>query len=80
MQKHWKPVNAKKNWKKRLNKVKNLVGIVLFLIMILCLFGCASKEYVYVEPQREPITCHKHVKTYLDIAKCLEEYKIKYND
>ena len=46
--------------------------------MILLLTSCVTKtEYVYVEPQREPITCHKTMKTFLDMAKCLEDYKIK---
>ena len=79
MQTHWKQVAVNRNLKKRSNLVKNLVGIGLFLLMMLFLFGCTKTEYVYVEPQREPITCHKHIKTYLDIAKCLEEYKVKYD-
>ena len=78
MKKQWKPVYAKNNSKNWLNLVMNLVGIGLFLLMTLCLFSCTRTEYRYVEVEREPITCHKHIKTYLDIAKCLEEYKAKW--
>ena len=54
-----------------------LIGTALcLLILLLC--GCARTEYVYVEAPREPITCHRHMKTFLDMAKCLEEYKAKY--
>ena len=54
-----------------------LIGTALcLLILLLC--GCARTEYVYVEAPREPITCHRHMKTFLDMAKCLEMYKAKY--
>jgi len=78
MKKHWSPVGEQENSQNWLNLVMNLVGIGLFLAMILCLFSCTRIEYRYVEVEREPITCHKHIKTYLDIAKCLEEYKAKF--
>lgn len=80
MQKSWKPVSEYPNLRSWQNLAKNLVGIGLFLLMILFLFGCTKTEYVYTEAPRKPITCHKHIKTYLDVAKCLEEYKVKYND
>lgn len=52
--------------------------VIIFLFIIL-LTSCVTRtEYVYVEPQREPITCHRHLKTFLDMAKCLEIYKAKY--
>lgn len=53
---------------------------VLIFMFVFFLVSCAKTEYVYIEPQREPITCHQEIQTYLDMAKCLEEYKVKYND
>lgn len=51
---------------------------LLIITTALLLCACTTTEYVYVETPREPITCHKNMKTFLDMAKCLEEYKIKY--
>jgi len=51
--------------------------VIIFLLIVL-LTGCGRIEYVYVEAPREPITCHRHMKTFLDMAKCLEIYKAKY--
>lgn len=48
------------------------------LILSILLTGCTSVEYVYVEIPREPITCIDRIKTPLDMAKCLAEYKEKY--
>ena len=76
----WKSVSETKSLKKWQNIALNLVGIGLSLLMILFLFGCTKTEYIMVEPKREPITCHEQIKTYLDIAKCLEEYKIHWKD
>lgn len=45
---------------------------------MMLLGGCVRTEYVYRETPREPVTCYKHLKTFLDMAKCLEEYKAKY--
>ena len=73
----WKPVSESqnlKNWQKKIKKF--LIGTLIFLTLLL-LKACVRTEYVYVEPEREPITCHKTIKTPLDMAKCLEEYKIK---
>lgn len=50
--------------------------VIIFLFIVL-LTSCVKTEYVYVKPQREPITCHQSMKTFLDMAQCLEEYKIK---
>lgn len=51
--------------------------IVFLLVLLLC--GCLTKtEYIYVPIKREPITCYQNLKTFLDMAKCLEEYKVKY--
>gem|GEM_PF-6360965 len=33
---------------------------------------------MFTSKRREPITCHRHMKTFLDMAKCLEMYKAKY--
>lgn len=48
--------------------------IPLFLLLV----GCAHEKIVYVETPREPITCIDSIKTPLDMAKCLTEYKVKY--
>ena len=80
MKEHWSPVVEQRNLKNWRNLAKNLVGIGLFLLMTLFLFGCTKTEYVYKETPKQPITCHRHIKTYLDMAKCLEEYKVFYND
>lgn len=40
--------------------------------------GCKQIEYVYVEIPREPIYCIDNIKTPLDMANCLAEYKQKY--
>lgn len=45
---------------------------------MLGLASCKSVEYVYVETPREPITCIDTIKTPMDMAKCLAEYKVKY--
>ena len=42
------------------------------------LSGCVRTKIVYKEIEREPITCYKTIKTPLDMAKCIAEYKIKY--
>jgi hypothetical protein len=51
--------------------------VIIFLLIVL-LTGCGRTEYVYIETPREPVTCHRHLKTFLDMAKCLEEYKAKF--
>ena len=40
--------------------------------------SCKKIEYIYKEPIKEPITCINNIKTPLDMAKCLNEYKVKY--
>ncbi len=45
---------------------------------MLGLASCTNVEYVYVETPREPITCIDTIKTPMDMAKCLAEYKVKY--
>lgn len=54
-----------------------LTGIILLLILML-LGSCKQIEYVYVEAPREPITCIDSIKIPLDMATCLQEYKVKY--
>lgn len=39
--------------------------------------GCKGSEAVYQEIPREPITCIERIKTPLDMAKCLNEYKLR---
>lgn len=47
------------------------------LSILLLLGSCADSEVVYVEVPREPITCIERIKTPLDMAKCLNEYKMR---
>lgn len=66
-----------KNLKKRQDKII-LIGWLILAILLL-LSGCSRQiEYVYVEPERVPITCIDSIKTPLDMAKCLSEYKERY--
>lgn len=65
-----------KNSKKRQDKTI-LIGWLILAILLL-LSGCSRIEYVYVEPEKVPVTCIDHIKTPLDMAKCLEEYKVRY--
>lgn len=51
---------------------------MLILAILLLLNACKQTEYVYVEVPREPITCIGKIKTPLDMAMCLDEYKLKY--
>ena len=68
------------------NKTKNLhayrlkillTGIKILVIPLL-LGSCKKIEYVYITPPKEPITCIQYIKTPLDMATCLNEYKLKY--
>ena len=52
-----------------------MIGTLILLILLL-LSGCKQIEYVEVEHQ--PITCIDEIKTPLDMAKCLNEYKQRY--
>lgn len=54
-----------------------MIGTLILAILLL-LSGCKQIEYVYVEPDRVPITCIDEIKTPLDMAKCLNEYKKRY--
>ena len=61
---------------KRKQKMINRLLIGIFLLVTVLLFcGCKQIEYVYIEPERVPITCIDDIKTPLDMAKCLYEYK-----
>lgn len=40
--------------------------------------ACKHTEYIYKEPIKPPITCIDTIKTPLDMALCLKEYKLKY--
>lgn len=74
----WKPIEKSKNLEMKQKKIKALlIGIMIFLIVLL-LNGCKQIEYVYIETPREPIYCIDNIKTPLDMASCLQEYKIKY--
>ncbi len=58
--------------------MKNVNKKIAMIIFFLLLSGCKQIEYVYVEPERQPITCIDEIKTPLDMAKCLNEYKTRY--
>lgn len=51
--------------------------MLIFLILML-LNACKKTEYIYKELPKEPITCINAIKTPLDMANCLNEYKLKY--
>ena len=63
-----------KNWLKR--KVRCLIGIGISAAVPL-LNACKGAEIVCQPIEREPITCIERIKTPLDMAKCLNEYKIR---
>ncbi|MBR5599650.1 MAG: hypothetical protein IKW39_06385 [Alphaproteobacteria bacterium] len=65
-----------KNFRNYLNKIP-LTGIKILVILLL-LGSCKKIEYVYVTPPKEPINCISKIKTPLDMATCLNEYKLKY--
>lgn len=69
-------IESLKKKQKTINQV--LIGTLIFLIVLL-LSGCKQTEYVYVKLPPEPITCIDNIKTPLDMAKCLKEYKVKYD-
>lgn len=49
-----------------------------WVVIVFLLTACTRTEFVYVEVPREPINCIDSIKTPLDMAKCLAEYKAKY--
>lgn len=77
MRTNWKSVGKTKNSRKK-SKMINLLLIGTFLLVILLLFCGCSPQIKYVEVEREPITCIDEIKTPLDMAKCLNEYKTRY--
>ena len=68
--------NTKMNSNKKQKKI-HLIGIGILVILML-LNACKQIEYVYIEPPKPPITCIDNIKTPLDMATCLKEYKLKY--
>lgn len=74
----WKPIEKSKNLKMRQKKIKVLLTGIIILAIVLLLSGCKQVEYIYVETPKEPIYCIDNIKTPLDMAGCLQEYKIKY--
>ena len=54
-----------------------LIGILIFLTLLL-LSSCKQIEYIYIDIPKEPILCINTIKTPLDMANCLNEYKLKY--
>ena len=73
---HWKPVKELKSSSEKLKKILPFLIGMLTLVTLMLLSSCVKTKYV--EVQRETITCYKTIKTPLDMAKCLEEYKTKY--
>lgn len=59
-----------------MKKVNKKIAIIIFFLLLFC--GCSQTKVVYVEPERVPITCIDDIKTPLDMAKCLYEYKTRY--
>lgn len=54
-----------------------LIGILISLTLLL-LSSCKQTEYIYIDTPKEPILCINEIKTPLDMANCLNEYKLKY--
>lgn len=77
MKQHWQSTEEIKSWNRRFWKIRLLIG-TLILVTVLLLSACKQIEYIYVEPERVPITCIDEIKTPLDMAKCLNEYKLRY--
>ena len=59
-----------------MEKVNKKFGILVFFLLLLS--GCARTQYVYKEIEREPIDCDLYIKTPLDMAKCLSEFRQKW--
>ena len=68
--------NKQKNLKKLQLKIL-LIGIEISVILML-LSSCKKTEYIYTTLPKEPIICIDNIKTPLDMANCLQEYKLKY--
>ena len=77
MKQRWQSTEEIRSLNKRLKWTRALIGTLIFLLVLL-LSGCKQTEYIYVEPERVPITCIDTIKTPLDMAKCLQEYKTRY--
>lgn len=58
-----------------MRNVNKKIGILIFCLLF-C--GCTRTQYEYKEIEREPIDCDMHIKTPLDMAKCLAEFRQKY--
>lgn len=78
MKTKWNSPNEMKNLNKKRRKIRLVFLGILILVIVLLFSGCVKTEIKYVETPREPIVCYKYIKTALDMAKCLEEYKIKW--
>lgn len=78
MKKHWQSVNEIENLRKQPRWINHLLIGITILVILLLFCGCSQTKVVYVEPERVPITCIDHIKTPIDMAKCLSEYKIRY--
>lgn len=52
--------------------------MIKILPLLLILPACATEKIIYMEAPKEPITCVNSIKTPMDMAKCLTEYKVKY--
>lgn len=59
-----------------MKKVNKKFGILVFFLLLLS--SCARTQYVYKEIEREPIDCDLYIKTPLDMAKCLAEFRQKW--
>lgn len=63
-----------KNWQ---NQIPLLTGL-LILATLLLLSSCVRTQVKYVELEREPIDCDAHIKTPLDMANCIAEFRQKW--
>ena len=75
---HWQSVSKQNDLKKKQKKRKLILIGLLILVAVMLLSSCSQTKVVYVEAERQPITCIDSIKTPLDMAKCLAEYKQRY--
>lgn len=66
--------NNLNNWRKLIPILTGILG----LLTLALLGGCVKTQYEYKEVEREPIDCDMYIKTPLDMANCLAEFRQKW--
>lgn len=73
----WNSVKKSQNLRSYQSWIPLLIG-VLILATLLLLASCVRTQVKYVELEREPIDCDAHIKTPLDMANCIAEFRQKW--